>query len=47
MFEHIVLHALGEVDKALQIMKDIVLDYEELRDSARAFLVSYYRIRKL
>lgn len=34
---------LGEVDKARFIMEDIVLHYEELRDSARAFLVSYHR----
>ena len=34
---------MGEVDKARFIMEDIVLHYEDLRDSARAFLVSYHR----
>lgn len=34
---------LGNGDKARFIMEDIVLHYEDLRDSARAFLVSYHR----
>ena len=36
------LSALGQNEQALQIMKDVVLDYVELSDSARAFLVNYY-----
>lgn len=34
---------MGEVDKARIIMEDIILHYEDLRDSARAFLVSHYK----
>lgn len=34
---------MGEVDKARFIMEDIVIHYEDLRDSARAFLVSHHR----
>lgn len=34
---------LGEVDKARYIMEDVAMHYEDLRDSARAFLVSYHR----
>ena len=35
-------NALGEENKAHELMKDIVVDYVPLRDSARAFLVNYY-----